>query len=144
MAIFPSNLLQCYIFLVLKIFHTTVAEPSLMQFQSTAFCPAQVRPDIIFSFLPFFFTLLTLDIMSTLRASFFIQIVSPAQYFLGDCVIKIDPSFSYLDFLQTFHYHLKVEKIFQAVLQEAFLFIQSEVLFGFLHNKAPFRHCDKL
>lgn len=118
MTIFPSNLLLCCIFVVLEIFHTTFAEPSSMQFQSTAFCPTQLRPDIIFFCSSFVFTLLTLDIMSTLRASFFIQIASPAESFLGGCVIKTDPSFSSLDFLQTFHNHIKVEKIFQTILQE--------------------------
>lgn len=78
--------------------------------------------------------------MSTLRASFFIQIASPAESFLGGCVIKIDPSFSSLDFLQTFHNHLRVE----TVLQEVFLFIKSNALFGFLHNKALIRHRHQL
>lgn len=136
--------MQCYIFAVLKIFHTTFAEPSLMQFQSTTFCPTQLRPDIKFFCSSFVFTLLTSAIMSTLGASFFIQMSSPAESFFGGCVTKIDPSFSSLDFLQTFHNHLKVEKIFQTVSQEVFLYIQSNVLFGFLHNKALFIHCDQL
>lgn len=69
--------------------------------------------------------------MSALRASFFIEIASPAESVLGGCVIKTDPSFSSLDFLQTFHNHLKVEKIIQIVLQEVFLFFQFNMLWGF-------------
>lgn len=88
MIIFQKNLLRWSIFCsIKKISHyliwTFVAADS-----AYSFCSAQLRSDIKFFCSSFLFTPLTSDIVSTLRATFFIQISLPVESFLGSCIVK--------------------------------------------------------
>lgn len=146
MVIFPSNLLQCSIFCSFKkisyyLIWTFLAAISAYCFLS---CPTKIWHKIFL----FLFAIYPFDIRHHIHPQgilLYSDITACWVFPWRLCYKDSDTSFSRsLVFLQMFHNHLKVDKVFQTVLWAVFLFIHLNVLFVFLNNKAFFINYDQL